>query len=203
MALGSIASSIPPTASTGIDWTSFSYRSPNLSEQPTRGNAIEDFESKQSVVIGGVSRSMAVSKLSPPRAITMGITPDFLCDCHDLTLSPRSFRLHMFYSRGPETLTFDQKLKRMTDWQEAILAFDSVMTGKKGAEVAEISRGLKDFVVPRAEYAILPTENRGIRQLFMQLGALDQGELFFPWDRLVELCRSGALVENWRVLKGK
>lgn len=128
-------------------------------------------------------------------------------DWHDIMVVPGVVRMHL-YPGKESRIPYDEKLGRMETWVAAIDLYEGMMAdhGERLSKV-EIERLLAEHKLPKPKTVVLDTGTAGLRKLFKELG-FEEGEekphpFLAPWDKLVDLARSGELLEAWKKLKGK
>lgn len=136
---------------------------------------------------------------------SLGWRPDFYLDYHDV-LGHDVARMHM-YTDASRQIPFETKLQRISCWQAAILAFDSMMQDFEGPVSKQaVEQMVASGVLPRPKTVQLATDSSGLIVLLSSLNFPfddESGEYVPEWNDLVKQAGVGSIVGNWLALKGK
>lgn len=151
---------------------------------------------------------MSVADIADGRGITTELDDRVVyLDWHNILDAPDIARMHLYPGRE-KRVSYDEKLKRMETWASAIDLYESIMQDQmEHISKSEVEKMLAERNLPRPKIVVLDTGTVGLRRLFKEL-SFDEGKekphpFAAPWERVVELARTGELVEAWRKLKGK
>lgn len=144
---------------------------------------------------------MFIADIANGRGITTELdTRAVYLDWHDIMDAPDIARMHLYPGRESR-ISYDEKLKRIETWVAAIDLYESIMRDHaKRLSKAEIERMLTEHNIPRPETVVLDTGTAGLRKLFetfgFEVGKEKPHPFSAPWERMVELARTGELVET-------
>jgi len=142
--------------------------------------------------------------LCPSGSLSVELSQDrikddcFLLDWHDLITKPGYARTHLYYGNVNKNVCFEEKLRRMQTWTEALQIYNSFMLPFSSDNFDEAEDFILSCHIPKISQVILPTSTRGLITLVKNLFHVSiEGEMIIPWDELVESARSGELVNSW------
>lgn len=159
------------------------------------------FEANPLAVEGGITTRLTVGAASK-------IHPDIMLDWHDILTKHNIARMHMFPGAN-KTVSFKEKLGRMQTWSLAVELYNTLMLDieNKPLSKSDIEKMLKNCQLPRPQLVVLDTGTVGLRKLFNSLNFKVDPQppysFIAKWKNLVELAKSGELIERWKHLKGK
>lgn len=131
-----------------------------------------------------------------------------MLDWHDMMTNPAQARMHIF-NGAPKEVPYEEKLRRMQIWVEAIRAYDELMVSgvRKTMTKKEIEELIAKNQLPRIETVVLDTGTHGLRNLLTHFNFPISNQrphpFLVPWSEFVEKAKTGEFLSAWNAQKGK
>jgi hypothetical protein len=118
------------------------------------------------------------------------------------------YRPHIYVSYNDgKSISYEEKLKRITEWQDTFLVLDALMVDvENNISNQEMLALLKQGKIPRASLTEHGTRIRSFEYLISKInqqGNYTEASMKVPWELWIKAARENKIVEYWQEYKNK